>query len=239
MDLLTVSLSGVAGLVIGILAMVAYSKAGLNKDQQKAEQLLKKAETEAEAKVKQAVLDGKTQAHDLRVEAEKEIKERKQEAMDLENKLLRREDNLNFRDEALTQKERQVSEKMQKAADKLSSLEAKEKKLQEEIDKQIEVLENVAKMSSQDAKAELFSVVEKKMEHETIAYIKDKEEFLSVFKNYLEKPFPAVSFVGVNDLDNGAMIAVEGQGINTLRHEQAHKNSSCSHGCSGCDGSCG
>lgn len=176
MDLLTVSLSGVAGLVIGILAMVAYSKAGLNKDQQKAEQLLKKAETEAEAKVKQAVLDGKTQAHDLRVEAEKEIKERKQEAMDLENKLLRREDNLNFRDEALTQKERQVSEKMQKAADKLSSLEAKEKKLQEEIDKQIEVLENVAKMSSQDAKAELFSVVEKKMEHETIAYIKDKEE---------------------------------------------------------------
>ena len=176
MDLLTVSLSGVAGLVIGILAMVAYSKAGLNKDQQKAEQLLKKAETEAEAKVKQAVLDGKTQAHDLRVEAEKEIKERKQEAMDLENKLLRREDNLNFRDEALTQKERQVSEKMQKAADKLSSLEAKEKKLQEEIDKQIEVLENVAKMSSQDAKVELFSVVEKKMEHETIAYIKDKEE---------------------------------------------------------------
>lgn len=69
--------------------------------------------------------------------------------------------------------------------------------------------------------------------------LKDKEEFLSVFKNYLEKPFPAVSFVGVNDLDNGAMLAVEGQGINTLRHEQAHKNSSCSHGCSGCDGSCG
>lgn len=176
MDLLTVSLSGVAGLVIGVLAMVAYSKAGLNKDQQKAEQLLKKAETDAEAKVKQAVLDGKTQAHELRVEAEKEIKERKQEAMNLENKLLRREDNLNFRDEALTQKERQVSDKLQQAADKLSSLETKEKKLQEQIDKQIEVLEDVAKMSSQDAKAELFAVIEKKMEHETVAYIKDKEE---------------------------------------------------------------
>lgn len=174
--LLVISLSGITGLALGILAMVAYSKAGLNKDQQKAEQLLKKAETDAEAKVKQAVLDGKTQAHELRVEAEKEIKERKQEAMELENKLLRREDNLNFRDEALTQKERQVSEKLQKAADKLSSLDQKEKKLQEQIDRQIEVLEDVAKMSSQDAKAELFAVVEKKMEHETIAYIKDKEE---------------------------------------------------------------
>lgn len=175
-DLLFISLSGITGLVLGVLVMLGMSKAGLNKDQQKAEQILKKAETEADAKVKQAVLDGKTQAHELRVEAEKEIKERKQEAMDLENKLLRREDNLNFRDEALTQKERQVSEKLQKATDKLSSLENKEKKLQEEIDRQIEVLEDVAKMSSQDAKAELFAVVEKKMEHETIAYIKDKEE---------------------------------------------------------------
>ena len=131
---------------------------------------------DADAKIKQAVLDGKTQAHELRVEAEKEIKEKKQEAMNFENKLIRREDSLNFREEALMQKERQMNDKMQKVADKLSSLDAKEKKLQEQIDQQIVVLEGVAKMSSQDAKKELFAVVEKKMEHETIAYIKDKEE---------------------------------------------------------------
>lgn len=176
MEILLVSLSGIAGLAIGVVAMIGYSRAGLNKNQQKAEQLLREAETQADAKVKQAILDGKTQAHELRVEAEKDIKERKQEAMDLENKLIRREDNLNFRDEALNEKERQVESKLQKVADKLSSLDAKEKKLQEQIDKQIAVLEDVAKMSSQDAKAELFAVVEKKMEHETIAYIKDKEE---------------------------------------------------------------
>lgn len=176
MEMLLVSLSGIAGLAIGVVAMIGYSRAGLNKNQQKAEQLLREAETQADAKVKQAILDGKTQAHELRVEAEKDIKERKQEAMDLENKLIRREDNLNFRDEALNEKERQVESKLQKVADKLSSLDAKEKKLQEQIDKQIAVLEDVAKMSSQDAKAELFAVVEKKMEHETIAYIKDKEE---------------------------------------------------------------
>lgn len=163
--------------------MAAYSRAGLNKNQQKAEQILIEAQHEAEAKIKQAVLDGKTQAHELRVEAEKEIKERKQEATDMETKLLRREDNLNFRDEALAQKERQVQDKLQKAADKLSSLDEKEKKLQEQIDQQIEVLENVAKMSSQDARKELFAVVEKKMEHETIAYIKDKEEEAKAMAN--------------------------------------------------------
>lgn len=173
---IVVSLSGIAGIVVGVLIMYGYSRAGLNKNQQKAEQILKEAEIEADAKIKQAVLDGKTQAHELRVEAEKEIKERKQESMQYENKLLRREDNLNFRDEALSQKERQVSDKLQKVTDKLSSLDEKEKKLQEQIDQQIVVLEGVAKMSSQDAQKELFAKVEKKMEHETVAYIKDKEE---------------------------------------------------------------
>lgn len=171
-----VSLSGIAGIVLGVLIMVGYSRAGLNKNQQKAEQILKEAEIEADAKVKQAVLDGKTQVHELRIEAEKEIKERKQESMQFENKLLRREDNLNFRDEALSQKERQISDKLQKVTEKLSSLDEKEKKLQKQIDQQIVVLEGVAKMSSQDAQKELFAKVEKKMEHETVAYIKDKEE---------------------------------------------------------------
>ncbi len=176
MNLLTISLSGIAGLVLGILAMIAYSKAGYNKDQQNAERILKEAETEAQSRIKQAVLDGKTQAHELRVEAEKEIKERKQETQNLENKLLRREDNLNFRDEALNQKEKQITEEMQKVTDKLSSLDEKEKELEEQINKQISVLEDVAKMSSQDAKDQLFAAVEKQMEHETIAYIKDKED---------------------------------------------------------------
>jgi len=150
-----ISLSGIAGIAVGVLVMMGISRAGLNKNEQKAEQLLKEAQIEADAKIKQAVLEGKTQAHDLRIVAEKEIKDRKQETMQFENKLLRREDNLNFRDEALTQKEKQISDKLQKANDKLASLDAKEKKLQEQIDKQILVLEGVAKMSSQDAQKEL------------------------------------------------------------------------------------
>ena len=154
-----ISLSGIAGILVGILVMTAVSRAGLNKNQQKAEQILKEAEIEADAKIKQAVLDGKTQAHELRVEAEKEIKERKQESMQHENKLLRREDSLNFRDEALSQKERQVSDKLQKVTDKLSSLDEKEKKLQEQIDQQIVFLYGVEKMSSQDAHKELFDNV--------------------------------------------------------------------------------
>ena len=175
-NLLPILLSVLAGLVCGIAIMVVISKAGLNKDKIKAEKILQEAAVEADSKIKQAVLDGKTQAHELKIAAEKEIKERKQEVSEMENKLLRREDNLNFRDEALTQKEQQIDQKNNQLTKKMSELDEKEKKLQEKIDIQVTELERIAAMSTTEAKKELFDIVEKRMENEVVAYIKDREE---------------------------------------------------------------
>ena len=175
-NLLPILLSVLAGLVCGIAIMVVISKAGLNKDKIKAEKILQEAAVEADSKIKQAVLDGKTQAHELKIAAEKEIKERKQEVSVMENKLLRREDNLNFRDEALTQKEQQIDLKNNQLTKKMSELDEKEKKLQEKIDIQVTELERIAAMSTTEAKKELFDIVEKRMENEVVAYIKDREE---------------------------------------------------------------
>ena len=138
--------------------------------------MLKEAETKADSIVKQAVLDGRTQAHELKIAAEKEIKERKQEVTDMENKLLRREDNLNFRDETLTSKEKQIDVKSAQLADKMAMLDKKDKELQEKIDVQVEELERVASLTTAEAREELMSITEKRMEKETIAYIKEKEE---------------------------------------------------------------
>lgn len=175
-NLLPILLSVLAGLVCGIAIMVVISKAGLNKDKIKAEKILQEAAVEADSKIKQAVLDGKTQAHELKIAAEKEIKERKQEVSEMENKLLRREDNLNFRDETLTQKEQQIDLKNNQLTKKMSELDEKEKKLQEKIDIQVTELERIAAMSTTEAKKELFEIVKKRMENEVVAYIKDKEE---------------------------------------------------------------
>lgn len=174
--LLSVLLSVLAGLAGGIILMILISKAGLNKDRIKAEKLLQEATVKAENTVKQALLDGKTQTHELKIAAEKEIKERKQEITDMENKLLRREDNLNFRDDALTQKEQQIDLKNNQLTKKMSELDEMEKRLQEKIDIQIVELERVAAMSTTEAKKELFEIVEKRMENEVVAYIKEKEE---------------------------------------------------------------
>ena len=169
-------LSGLTGLALGIMVMIIISKAGLNKDQQKANLMLKEAESKADSMVKQAVLDGRTQAHELKIAAEKEIKERKQEVTDMENKLLRREDNLNFRDETLTSKEKQIDVKNAQLADKMAMLDKKDKELQAKIDVQVQELERVAAMTTAEAKEELFAITEKRMEKELVSYIKEKEE---------------------------------------------------------------
>ena len=171
MDFMIVA-SGLTGLALGVLIMFIIAKAGLNKNQQKADLLLKEAQSKADTMVKQAVLDGRTQAHELKIAAEKEIKDRKAEVTEMENKLLRREDNLNFRDETLTGKEKQLDVKSAQLSEKMSKLDEKEKQLQAKIDVQVEELERVASLSSAEAKSELFEIVDKRMENETMAYIK-------------------------------------------------------------------
>ena len=42
-------LSGLTGLALGIIVMIVISKAGLNKDQQKANLMLKEAESKADS----------------------------------------------------------------------------------------------------------------------------------------------------------------------------------------------
>ena len=87
-DIMSSILFGSVGLVIGVIIMVVMSKLGLNKNQQKANLIIKEAEIEAENARRQAVIDGKNQAYELKLAAEKELKERRQEITELENKLI-------------------------------------------------------------------------------------------------------------------------------------------------------
>ena len=164
------------GLVVGaLLIIVIYAIIGKNAKKE-AQKVLDEANNQAKNTVKQAVLDGKTQVYDLKLQAEKEIKERKSEITDQENKLQRREDSLNFRDENLTQKERKLDEKLKKAEDKAAQLDKMEQDLQSRIDGQIALLEKVSNMSEKEAHDELMEVVERKMQDEVASYIREQEE---------------------------------------------------------------
>ncbi len=165
-----------AGILIGIGIMYVLSKMGLNKNQQKADLIIKEANIEAENVKRQAVLDGKNSAYELKLQAEKEIKKQRQEVTDLENKLLRRDDSLNFREEKIQSREKSLDDRETHIKKQTSELDKMRNELQKKIDIQIVELERVANLSSADAKAELFTIVEQQSANEVAAFLKEKEE---------------------------------------------------------------
>ena len=169
-------LSILLGLIIGALLVFLYNSMIGKSAKKEAEKILEEANNQAKNTVKQAVLDGKTQVYDLKLQAEKEIKEKKSEIVEQENKLQRREDSLNFRDENLTQKERKLDDKLRKAEEKSAQLDKMEEDLQARIDGQIVLLERVSNMSAEEARNELMEVVENKISDEVAAYIREQEE---------------------------------------------------------------
>jgi ribonucrease Y len=169
-------LAGISGFALGLIVMVLVSKLGLNRNQQKASLLIDEANIKADNLVRQAVLEGKTQAYELKLAAEKENKERRQEIQDLDNKMARREDNLHFREETLSSKEKQLDDKNKQLTEKLSVLEKMEQQLQIKIDAQVGELERIANLTASDAKSELMAAVEKKIQNEMTVYIRDAED---------------------------------------------------------------
>ncbi len=175
-DILFSVLAGISGFALGLIVMVLVSKLGLNRNQQKASLLIDEANNKADNLVRQAVLEGKTQAYELKLAAEKEVKERRQEIQELENKMSRREDNLHFREETLSNKEKQIDDKNKQLTEKLNVLDKMERDLQLKIDNQVNELERYANLTAAEAKRELMSAVEKKIQNEVTAYIREAED---------------------------------------------------------------
>lgn len=61
-----------------------------------------------------------------------------------------------------------------------------------------------------------------------------KQSFLSIYKNYVEAPYPVMTIVEVKGLEGNAMVGLEAFAINTTRYEK----SNCNHDCSDCSGEC-
>jgi ribonucrease Y len=174
--LLPLILGILLGGIIGVVAMYFFPLSGIKKAQGRAQRITKEAEVKAEQLIRNAQLDAKTNAYEMKVEAEKELKEKKQEITNFENKLLQREQNIDRRDLALQSKEDSLEAKTQQLNQKLTDLDKKEADLSSRIDSIILELEKVAMMTTQEAKSELFKRVEEKIGVEIAQYIKNQEE---------------------------------------------------------------
>lgn len=167
---------GVVGLLLGGLIVFLVPTFKKARAQNNAAKIIRDAEIKAEHIAKNAQLDGKQAITEMKIEAEKEFRDRKNELSIQEDKLLQREQNIDRRDGALTQKENALDEKAEFLARRIKEVDKKEATLQEKIDSIIVELEKVAQMSTQEAKDELFARVESKVSKEIAAFIKNKED---------------------------------------------------------------
>ena len=171
-----VILALIVGIFVGIGIMKVAGKHGLDRAITKSQDILEEANSKAETITRQAALDAKQQTYELKLQAEKEIKNQQNKLLQVENKLMRQQDSLNFREENLARKEKKIDEKDQQITGKLADITKMEEDLQAKIDQQLVELERVANMSQADAKVELMEAVEKKTEAEIATYLRDKQE---------------------------------------------------------------
>ncbi len=131
-----------------------------------AKELLQK---EIEAKRKEVLLEAKEEAFKIRAEIEKENREKRADIQRLERRLTQKEETLDRRLENLDRKERSITDKEGEAQAKLDEAVGLVKQQRGE-------LENLARMSADEAREMLLAQLDREMERETAHVIRQAEE---------------------------------------------------------------
>lgn len=183
------------------------------------------AENKAETIKKEITIEAKEEAHKLRSEIEREIRDRRAEIQRLERRLIQKEETIDKKTENIEKKEEAI-------ADKEQHLVNKEQELSEYIHKQAEELEKISGYSTEEAKELLLSNVEKEIRHEASLMIREyeqktKEECEKKAKEIITSAIQkcaadhvaesTVSVVALpNDEMKGRIIGREGRNIRTI-----------------------
>jgi ribonuclease Y len=214
-----------AAFIIGYFVRKRIAEGKLQSAEEQASKIVTEAEKEAETKKKESVIEAKEEVHKLRSEYEKEVRERRSELQRMERRLIQREESLDKKVDSLEAREQNLNKKQQEV-----------QKLQDEIaglyKKQIEELERVASLTTEEAREMLLEDVKKEAKHDAAVMIKDIEtkareegdkkarEIIACSIQRCAADHVAETTVSVVSLPNdemkGRIIGREGRNIRTL-----------------------
>ncbi len=220
------------GGIIGFLLNKKYSEARIGAAKETAKRLIEEAEKKAEILKKEALLQAKDKFYQEKAEFEKETVEKKQELQNLERRIIQRESHLDKKIELLDTKEAEITRKEKAMIQQEKTIQEQEKKVVELIQRQRIQLENIARMSSEEAKRLLMESMEEEAKHEAAKGIKriedearetaDKKakEIISLAVQRYAGEYVAEKTVSVVSLPNeemkGRIIGREGRNIRAL-----------------------
>lgn len=156
------------GLLVGYIVRKTVGEKAIGSAEQKARNLILDAENKSETIKKEITIEAKEEAHKMRNEIEREVRERRAEIQRSEKRLIQKEETLDRKIDNLEKKEESITQKEQSLIDQ-------QKELDGFIEKQIKELERISGYTVDDAKQILLASVEKDIRVEASMMIKDIE----------------------------------------------------------------
>ncbi len=157
------------GLAIGFILRKIAAEKKLGSAEEQAKRILEDAIKNAENAKKESIISAKEEIFQLKKEADRDINERRKEVSRQERRNTQKEEALDAKLEKIEKKEALLAEKLADAD-----------KTREEVNKtlqgQLAMLEKIAGLTSEEAKAELVRRLDSEMQHETALKIAEYEE---------------------------------------------------------------
>jgi ribonucrease Y len=159
----------VVGLAVVVLSLLAKKRSAEDRARAaaaKADEILAEAKKQAETLLKEAALQAKDFQLQVKLDFERETRERKNEISQLEKRLLQKEDLFDRKTEALEARAAEYARKEKELDDLGKMLERGQGELQELTRQAKENLEHIAGITAEQAKAELVAMIVDEAKHE-------------------------------------------------------------------------
>ena len=159
----------VVGLGVGFIVRKSIAEKKVGSAEEQARKILEDAIKNAERAKKESIIAAKDEIFELKREADLDIKERRKEVSRQERRIAQKEESLDTKLDTLEKKEAALAEKT-------AGIEALKADVQKTLEGQLAMLEKIAGLSREDAKAELVARLDSEMQHETALKIAEYEE---------------------------------------------------------------
>jgi len=162
----TFLISLILGFVIGTIVRKKIAESKIQSAEQEAKRLVDLAKVEAENMKKEEIFKAKEEIMNSRKELDQEIKERRSEVQKQESRMIQKEENLDRRSENLEKKEKSLEQEER-------SIEIQKNEVEELKVRELEELQKIAGLSTEEAKEFLLTQMESEITSEKAKLIKD------------------------------------------------------------------
>lgn len=161
----------ILGAIVGVIARHVWATYQKSSAEKRAAELIVEGRRDADRLRQDALVKNKEDLLKQREQLDAEIKVERAELKQIEKRLTKREDNLDRKVDMLDKKELQIRSFEEKVENKDRNLQAREHEVTKMIEQQRARLNEISKMSVEEAKAEIIKRTEQEMEGEIVQLV--------------------------------------------------------------------